>query len=373
MNLENPATNQPTQPATPQASQVPGAETISGTQLPPKLKKSHKKPLTILGVIVLALVVLGGSAAAYFMVYLPSKPENVLLQALYNSASGDEVKSGKIDGTIKLTGEGAPLALGDIDITASYSDSGDVAATISTDIDGSKLSAEYRMIDEKDNYIKLDGLKNVEKIIKSLDIEENSTLSYNLIATMFSGIDGKWIALGAASDQVTGGATGLLSDSNLSQEDTDKVAELYQQNPILQIKEVMADEDINGEASYHYKVEINKDNLVAFLEDVKAENIKGLPVEQSLIESAKDMDTSKTNVEIWINKSEKLVNQIMISGSENGTNLELRIAMTDINEPVSIETPVGAVKFEELLGGALGGGAGATPTGAPALSAPIGM
>lgn len=368
MNPENPATNQPIQPVTPQANQVPGVDKISGTQLPPNLKKSHKKPLTILGVIVLALVVLGGSAAAYFMVYLPSKPENVLLQALYNSASGDEVKSGKIDGTLKLTGEGAPLALGDIDITASYSDSGDVAATISTDIDGSTITAEYRMIDEKDNYIKLDGLKNIDKIMKSLGTSEAANDDYtDFILTMLSGIDGKWISLGAASDQITGGATGLLSDSNLSQEEADKVAELYQKNPILQIKEVMADEDINGEASYHYKVEINKDNLVTFLEEVKAENIKGLPVEQSLIESAKDMDVSKTNVEIWINKSEKLVNQIMISGSEDGMNLELRIAMTGVNEPVSIEAPVDAVKFEELLGGALGG-ASATPTGAPALS-----
>lgn len=368
MSLDNLERNEPVKPAVITAEQVPGAEKVSGTQLPPNLKKSHKKPLMILGIVILALVVLGGSAAAYFMVYLPNKPENVLLQALYNSSSRDEVKSGKIDGTVKLSGEGVPLPLGDIDITASYSDSGDVTASISTDIAGSTVTAEYRMIDEKDNYIKLDGLKNIDKIMKSLGTAESQNDDYTkFIVNMLSEIDGQWIALGAASDQVTGGATGLISKSNLSQEDSDKIAELYQKSPVLEIKEVMADEDVNGEASYHYEVEINKENLVTFLTELKSENIDGLPIEQSMIESAKDMDTSKTKIEIWINKADKLVNQILISGSEDGANLELRLAMTGINQPVSIEAPEGAVKFEELLGGALGG-AGATPTAAPALS-----
>ncbi len=372
MQPDNQVNNDPNKPVTPPPTSVPGVENISGTQLPPNLKKSSKKPLLIIGLVLFFLALLAGSAAAYFMVYLPSKPENVLLQALYNSTNSSEVKSAKVDGTLKISGKGVPPSLGDIDLTASMAENGDSQATISTDFDGVSLTAEFRVIGESDLYFKLNGVKDLDKILKSLNLDDaDSRQTISLFAPILEKLDDQWVKTDSTSDQLTGGLTGNLDILNLTKEESDKVAEIYKNNPVLEITEVLPEEEVNGEPSYHYKIAINKENYVAFLTELKDANIGKLKVEQSDIESAKDMDTSKLNIEVWINKTSKSVNQIKLSGSEDDVNMELRIAITDVNQPVTVEVPEDAKSFEEIFSGLLGTGS-SNPTASPVLTAPIG-
>jgi len=101
-----------------------------------------------------------------------------------------------------------------------------------------------------------------------------------------------------------------------------------------------------------------------FLTELKDANVSALKVEQSDIEAAKDEDFSKINLEIWVRKSDKTINQILVSGEAEGASVELRIALTAINEPVTIEAPEGAKTFEELFSNLLGGGGGSATTSA---------
>lgn len=351
--------NDPNKPVTPTPTAVPGVENTNSTQAP-EAKGSKRKLVIVIIAIAVFLLLAGGSAAAYFLVYLPNTPENVLLQALYNTTSKSELKSGKLDGTLKVSGGEIPPALGDIDVTASFAENGDMGATLSTDFDKNTLTGEYRMIG-KDTYVRLDGLKNLDKILASFDIKDddvNQTLV--LFAPFLEKIDGQWIKADASSDQLTGGATGSLDVLNLSEEDGNKVAEIYQKYPVIEITEVLADEQVNGEDSKHFTARINKENYVAFLTELKDANVSALKVEQSDIEAAKDEDFSKINLEIWVRKSDKTINQVLISGDAEGTKIELRVALTAINEPVTIEVPEGAKSFEELFSNLLGGGGGPT-------------
>ncbi len=349
--------NNPNQPVAPPPSEVPGVENTNSTQAP--TAKGSKRKLVIALIAVIAVLVLAaGSAAAYFMVYLPNTPENVLLQGLYNTASKSELKSGKMDGTLKVSGEGVPGSLGEIDLTASFAENGDVGATLSTDFDGNTLTGEYRMIGD-DTYLKLDGLKDLDKILASFDIQDpDVNQSLVLFAPFLEKIDGQWIKADASSEQITGGATGSLDVLDMSEEDANKVAEIYQKHPVIEITEVMADEQVNGEDSKHFKTKINKENYVMFLTELKDANIQSLKVEQSDIESAKDQDFSKITLEIWVRKSDKTINQVLISGEAEGVAIELRIALSAINEPVTIEVPEGAKTFEELFPNLLSVGGG---------------
>lgn len=362
-SIQQPSQNDPNRPVTPPPAAVPGVENTNSTQAP-AAKGSKRKLVVILIAVVIALVLLASSAAAYFMVYLPNTPENVLLQGLYNTASKSELKSGKLDGTLKVSGQDIPAALGDIDLTASFAESGDVGLTLSTDFDGNSLTGEYRMIGD-DTYLKLNGIKNLDKILASFDVQDpdiNQTLV--LFAPFLEKIDGQWIKADASSDQITGGATGSLDVLDMSEEDANKVADIYQKYPVIEITEVMADEQVNGEDSKHFKTKINKENYVKFLTELKDANVSALKVEQSDIEAAKDEDFSKINLEIWVRKSDKTINQILISGETEGTTVELRIALTAINEPVTIEVPEGAKTFEELFSNLLGGGGGSATSSA---------
>ena len=340
--------NNQQQPVTPPTQEVPGVVNSNATQVGSSGGK--KKLFVVLAIIATILLLVGGSAAAYFLVYLPNKPENVLAQALYNTASRSEVKSAKFDGTLKVSGENLPEKLGDIDLNASMAQNGDFDLSISTDLDGATLTGEVRAIGENDTYLKINGLKNIDKIIKSLNLDNaDSKETLSLISPLFGKLDDQWIKIDQTSDQITGGATNTLDVLDLSKEDADKVAQAYLDNPVIQITEVMADEDVNGEDSFHYKTTINKDNYVAFLNAIKDANIEKLKVDQSEIEVIKDQDFSKLNLEIWVKKSDKTINQIKVSGTEDNVNIEFRLAITNINEDIKIEVPEGAKTIEEIF------------------------
>lgn len=357
--LADRSTNKPISPSTP-VNVPPNKPVKTG---------GNKKPILIVGIVLAVLVLLGGSAAAYFLVYLPNKPENVLLQALYNMTSKSELKSAKIDGTLKASGKDMPKQLGDVDVTASLAENGDIAATVSTDFDGTTLSAEVRMIGKSETYLKLNGVKNVDKILTSLNINDDDTQqALALFGPMIAQLDNQWVKADQTSDQITGSSSSALSVLDLSQQDGDKVAEIYQKHPVIEIKEVLADEDVNGESSKHFKVGVNKDNYVAFLTELKDANINKLKVEQSDVDAAKDLDSSKVNLEVWIKKSDKTINQVLISSSEDGVNLELRIAVKDINKEVKVEKPEGAKTFEEIFSGLLGGSGASGSSINPTLS-----
>lgn len=346
--------NDPNQPVTPQApvSGVPGQ--VSGTQAVP-VKKSKKKAI-IISIIIFILLLVGGGAA-YAFAYLPNTPENVLLRALYNTTSRSEVKSGNIDGTLKVSGEGVPEQLGDINVKASLSESGDYSALISADLSGSELSLEARTIEQKDNYIKLDGLDKLGVIAKSFGQDDKETVAMlEALGPALARLNNKWIQLDESSGQVTGDAENTLDVLNLKQEDSDKVAEAYQKYPVIQIKEVLDDEDVNGEASYHYRVVLDKDNYVAFLGELKDANIESLKVEQADIDAAKNDDLSKLNLEVWIKKADRTINQVLLSGEEDGTKAELRLALTNVNQQINIDRPEDATKFEDIFSNLLGSG-----------------
>ena len=312
---DNPPNNQ-NPPVTPPAQAAPGVQNTNSTQAVPP--KNNKKKVGIIVGLIIAVLLIAGSAAAYFFAYLPNTPENVLLQGLYNTLSREEVKSGKVDGTLKLSGDNIPEQLGDIDVVASFAENGDIGATISTSLNENTYTAEIRQIGEGETYTKFNGLNNLDDVLNAFNsgsTETNQTLQ--LFAPILSKLDDQWIRADETAREVTGDSTELLNATNLSNEDADKVAEIYQRNPIIEIVEVMPDDEVNGESSKHFKTKINKDNYVNFLSELKEANIDGLTVEQSDIEAAKDEDFSKFSQEIWVKKSDKTINQVLFTGEDD--------------------------------------------------------
>lgn len=279
------------------------------------------------------LVLLGGSAGAYFGYYTPNKPENVWRTALTNTGKGydklsayaesqfnGETKGVKINGSFKLSGS---MAADGTFQGSSDGDNGQFSGSLSAT--GLKVNLDTRVIksatgDTPDIYFKVDGIQDLGSLFGSSDPQLKAALN---------GLNGNWYFVDhTLFDQYAKGAN---SDLQFSQADikavldaVGKSAKQYvftndQSKMAFVIKQQIGKEKQDGRNVYHYKVGINKNNLKALnnslcdsLKDAKL--FKAITGGQSLssCKDTKDIDGIKDSdsADVWVDLHTKLIHKI---------------------------------------------------------------
>src|SRR6266404_1301710 len=179
------------------------------------LKRISKRPLLIL--VLTPLLLLGGSAAAYFGYVLPNKPANVWAKALTNTGKGyDKLsqyaqsqfggtsKGVAIKGTYKISG--AVAADGSFEGN-SDGDNGEFTASLSAT--GVKVNLDTRIIksatSSPDIYFKADGIQGIGTLFGGAGSQYEKALN---------GINGNWYFIDhSLFDQYAKGANTSLQVS----------------------------------------------------------------------------------------------------------------------------------------------------------------
>jgi hypothetical protein len=314
------------------------------------LKSNNKTKTNKVVLSLFAILLLFASlTTVYVFFYLPNTPNNVLMTGLYNTYVDNQIKSGKLSGSVNFSGKSVPKYLEEIVFTGSFDEKGSVAYTASTSVAGNDLSGEMIKIEGDNTYVKLIGTKNTKAILKKVGtnkyINDNAGQTINILASL----DGKWIITDDTFKQVTSSITGPFKTTQLSKEDTQKVVELYKKHPFLQIDEVMADEEIDGHSSKHFKVSVNEENQLAYLMGIEEAKIPDVFVSTSPEEYKKAKDNLKESFEIWVRKSDKVINKMISTNTTKASTTVWSVTRTNINEPVSISAPSGAKSFKDLV------------------------
>ncbi|MCA9331281.1 hypothetical protein KC957_04460, partial [Candidatus Saccharibacteria bacterium] len=156
MNPDTPSSSTSLQPSTsPEPMDAPSAAQ-PGPQ-PTKTKKGRLKVAIIAAVA--AVVVLGGSAAAYFGIVVPNQPENKLKKAVENLSKQETLTT---KGTIKIDAEGtsASIAVNMLHVDPAQKVAlADFAVTVS----GVTVPAELRYIDNN-VYVKLGDVSTLKAL-----------------------------------------------------------------------------------------------------------------------------------------------------------------------------------------------------------------
>lgn len=310
---------------------------------------SKKKKRTLFAGIAIALVViLGGSAGAYFGIVVPNKPENIWKNGLNNTAEAydrivssaqkrEEKKGGTVKGNFKLDSKDIAF---DGNIDAKYYEKN---ADIKVDAGSSgvrfNLAALTTVPDGAKNpdvYLKVTGLKGIDTLLGD---------SAAGVGTALASYDNQWYVVDhTLLDELEKNAAKSQSQSSIPSFSKDDLNALYtaigkvnreyifttdQSKAVLKNTENIGKEKFDDRDAYHFKVAYNKDNLKAYTNamygELKNTKLKDVITEDSLKQTLASIDKldGKQQADAWVDMDTKLIRNVRIPVDESGSTLDI--------------------------------------------------
>lgn len=345
-----PVPPQPFQPPQAPQTQPAGAWPPSDAQPYATQPKSGKKKLIVPFIILVVLLMLMGGVYA-FAFYIPNRPENVWSNGVNRSGQALKAlveKSTAEDNAEKFTKSDIAL---DIEATAqeqTYNGSF-VAKVDGNNTNGNlkfatsggeeQLSLGADLISKvaegnqlPDSYVRLNGLKQLA--------------SLGILPKTYNKYDNKWIAIEAEYLET------ILSPEDIEQQKEqlstaditeltnafmtptlDRVFSTEPDKAVFENREFVGKEDVDGKATYHYKVGVNKENFVAYCK-AAAESVMSTSAYQktpfaqpnnlqqekdaamkSCDESGADIKTEDV-FDLWIDNEQKIIYKVRFTDKE---------------------------------------------------------
>lgn len=309
-----------------------------------------KNKKLLIGGIAGALLLLGGSAAAYFGVVLPNKPENVWKSAIENTGKGydklvdyadsqKDTKGAKLDGKFKFEGAGT---VADGTVNGKY-DEKNSETKVTLGASGVRFEAIFLTnipdgAKNPDVYTKISGLKGIDQLLGP---------QAGGIGASLASFDNQWYfvdhtifdqAEKAAAEENQAAASLTTEDFTAFARDIGSVSDeyLFTDNPskaVLVVKQNVGKETMDGRSVYHYKVGVNKANLKdynkALCDKVLESKVyKALSMGTSSDElkaecyDTKDIDSINENdtVDVYVDLKTKLIRIVRIAQKDNSNN-----------------------------------------------------
>ncbi len=280
----------------------------------------------------------------------------MLKKALAQSFDTTKAKTVQFSGAVQLKTESGSFS---IDLKGS-GDNQTGAFDVTTTIDAlvTKLTVDTRSVDGKTFYLRVGGLQGLSSLLSS-SMADQSVAAYG---PMIETLNNQWFEINESLiSQFTKGQT----IQPLSQADRDKLVAAYQQHTFLVVKQKLADEVVKGTKSYHYKVAIDNVQLKAFFAAVKTANLSSMKLTdeqlQSIDQSIDQAKLDQLDVEVWVAKSTKMLDQVTLSFTEGKSAVNVRLTIDSYNKEVKVEKPADAKSLLEVISGLLTGGT--LPTG----------
>lgn len=358
-------TPEPTQPisSTPESENAP-ASVSSSSGGGKKNLFSGKKKIVAIVIAVIALLI-SASAGAYYLVYLPNTPQNILKKSAENTLKLQQV-SGSGSASVTTKDSGA--------FTVGYKIQSDsVKNTASAKVDvaysGVKLPFEVRSVD-KAVYLKVGDLSTV----KALATGYLGAESAGLVDTLSKQISDKWIEFDESliKTATTDKCSILAGNNSISEQQVQQIVSLYDKNTFIDIKKTSPD-TVNGQKVIKAELGLNKDKAKAFAKDAeqldivkKLKDCGGDTATKSDTVKKAESATGTYEFTVWVNKSKKEIVKMAFKGTDKDTTMN--VDFTYNKDKVDVQKPEGAVPAMQLFGqlapllGVSGAGTGATNT-----------
>lgn len=327
------------------ASESDAPKPASQPTAPAAKSGGNKRKWWIVGIVVaVLLLLLSGGAAATYRHFANSQPENVLKRALANSLDVNKAGTAVFHGALSVD----QVSSGDkFEATYEGAVNGQSGA-FSLSAKGELLSVPMTLnllgVGNNSLYVKVDGLEEVAKNSIGAGGQAEGELASleDLYATWAVSLDSQWIELSAQSFEQLSGES-LPVAQPFDEADLSKLANAYNRNEFLQVKEVLPEEEIRGAASYRYLVELNQDKLKGFVAALRSANIEGLPISQEQIDEANlmidQLNADSLTFEVWVDKERTMINQVEAKYNDAEVRAQLLLTVDSYGQPVEIHAP----------------------------------
>jgi hypothetical protein len=320
--------------------------------------RSGKKGLLLIACVVVAFLLLSGGAAAYYYAVV-NKPENVLLRALGNTLDSEKNKTLDYSGSVSVQESKPNMKLEGTFEGGLNMQTGAVSVSSKVDALVTNLTFDVRSLDGKTYYLRvggLDGLANLLTAVSGTDASDESAAIVTAYAPMINAFNNQWVEI---NQSVISSLTGnSFKTEKLSDADRQKLADAYQNNAFLVVKQKLPDQTIKGSNTYHYALGIDKTKLKAFAAALKTANLDSIKIkDQDLKDFNNAVDNAKFDdygLEMWIYKSSKMIAQVSLKTSDQTATMSLTLTVNSYNKPFKVEKPAGAKSLLDLISGFYG-------------------
>ena len=311
--------------------------------------KRSKKPFLIGIIAASAVLLLGGTAAAYQFWY--QNPDKVVTDSLVKALTAETMS---YKGTLDTTAQSANLKV-DFDGAATNSAfSGNAKATIT--MGAASVAVNGSLLVSQDNtvYFKIANAKDLANTFMQM-MGGSSTAELD---ALIAKVDNKWIKVSADSMQdedskqqsqcFTDLSKKVEADKSYSQE----VLDIYKKQRFVTVKESLGEQDGN----LGYKLTVDQQKAKAFTADSKSTKLyaelqkcnKDFKLDENELFKGDDSDVT-TDVELWANQWTHELAKLKITGSDkDGTSKATFVLNPTFNKPVSIDAPKNTVPVEEI-------------------------
>ncbi len=353
---------------------------------------AHSKLGKILSLVVAILILGGGGAYAYYF-YSGESPNDILREAVLNTL---EVKSSEVSGKINLVYEGVLASIfggageGEkVNFNLNF-----VGQNDSSDVKNLKALYELKLGFGVQDFL---NFQFAADVMVAGNVVYLKPKNLDSIATWFglmgsevdlSSFDNKWIKIETKDLEQLPLSNGLMLKDNpfrvvlgqrptlaftagtlggvdFNQDDTEKIKSILRDNQFYLVQEKLEDEQIDGEAAYHFRIGVNlpilKKSLVELNDFIYSKmNLSDEEKSASLAEMDDFLANNSKYLkfrthEIWVTKNSKFIKKaalgvdFMIPESGDVMEVDLEVVNSKFNEFVTLEEPKDALSFEDLL------------------------
>lgn len=355
-----PAPETPPMPATPPAptdtpAMPSSGPVVGGTSPAPAAGGGmFKNKNMLLAIVVGALLVLGGGAYAVYA-YVTNTPDYLLNQATNQFWKNENAMAAKLKITSNQGGTDMSFS-GDFAFQVDPNNTKNGEAVIGLGTGSSRITITAEVFDEA-LYFKLGSLQNLGGLAQSFGGDAASIYGSTEFLTAVSRLNDKWFSL--SKDELKALAQQTSTDApvsgSVSADDIKQLLAIYNKHAFMRPDKVYADQVIDGVNSAHFNLKVDKDQLKAFLTELKAANLKTFQVtDQDIKDAEKTETTSNTaSIDFWVARDTKKLKQVEVSGTESGSTTKITVTfVTNLPKLDKIQKPADALplsKFMETL------------------------
>ncbi len=340
MENETPNASLPTTPVVQVESinQVPAEEPPRGRKI-----RVGKKVIFIFLALIFIFLLGGGGVYAYNNIYLSPKR---VMGKMYSGVPS--LKAYKYSSLLDFVLEGKDNA---------------GKATLSLKIDG-----EYSALD-KENFKHefsasgyVNDIKLAEVDFKALDKSLFARVNYLVsFGYKVDNLKGRWVEVNfdEISKRYLGESIEILErkEGVVSEDQKGELIKIFQDNPPIVITEKLPNDKTNGKKTFHYKFNVEKENLKKFLMEV--EEIASSSGTGAVNNYEQDInkvfdDVSFEDGEIWVGTKDyfpyRLKLAIVSKNTDNfGGKVLIDLNLSEHNKDFSVEKPSGSMSLDEFL------------------------
>jgi hypothetical protein len=330
---------------------VPG-QPFSAGPAPKKRNKLKILLLVLLGVAILG----GGSAAAYFGVVVPNKPENVLKAAVKNTLQQKNVTS-----KVTFDGKADSVAYKGTVTARSNQEKKALGLEASVTVTGFTFTGEARYVDGS-AFVKVGDLSNITNLIGAANADY-ATLTKELNAK----VTNQWFEIDSTLLKEANLDCALSSQITLSDADYQILADAYTKNPFISISNTSKD-TVNGRAATKFQLVLDGNKADAYgptfektslfkklNECFKASSASRANdgVDKDITNSIKSAtgESEKVPFTLWVDKKTKTISRFVAQSTpeEEKSGASGKFDITFDYSPVTVDKPSGSKPITSLI------------------------